>query len=185
MPPKKSVNKQLDELIDDASKRRESVELFVRRRKNILALLLIFIVVLTLFSFNPATRLEETRHATRWADVTSMMNAIQIHQVDNEGLYLAEIAHLKDDTPYLISGRKVSEGCNRRRCVVSIIDPSACVSLSPLVAGGYLGEVPVSPLGRERWSEVFTGYYLQKSSTGTITVGACEIEDGERITLTK
>ena len=140
-------------------------------------------------SLNPSKRFQDARNAARWTDVTAVLSAIKVDQVDNGGGYLdgpagKSIADLtaNDSTNYMI-GTAVS-GCNATAC--SAVTASAnCIDLTDLSAQGYLGRIPVSPAGAGSWSDSLTGYYLAKKINGSLTIGACDAENGETIEVNR
>lgn len=134
-------------------------------------------------ALDPLTRFADSRDAARWTDVNALANAIVVDQVDNGGDYLAEIASTTADQVYMIVSGDMTSGCgdNNAHCVTNVNGGANCVNLSGLVNEGYLGEVPISPPGDVTWDageggQEGTGYTLERSSTGTIYIRACEAE---------
>ena len=150
-------------------------------------------------SLNPLQRFEDARNAARWTDVTALLSAIKIDQVDNGGQYLDgaagfSVADLVAGENYMIVDNTTtvpSSGCNTSCSVVN--DGNNCVSLDNgtvgLVSEGYLSRIPVSPAGTVTWdSGSFadkTGYYVSRSNNNAITIGACDAEGGETISVNR
>ena len=150
-------------------------------------------------SLNPLKRFEDARNAARWTDVTALLSAIKVDQVDNGGQYLDgaagfSVADLVNGETYMISNDTAtvpSSGCNTSCSVVT--DANNCVSLdngtAGLVSEGYLARLPVSPPGAATWDSGTladkTGYYISKSANGSITIGACDAEGGETISVNR
>ncbi|HBU07345.1 MAG TPA: hypothetical protein DEB09_04660 [Candidatus Magasanikbacteria bacterium] len=118
-------------------------------------------------ALDPLTRFQDSRDSRRWGDVTGILSAVKINQVDLKGAYLDSIVTTTEDLYYII-GTDTS-GCNSGCTAVSSTQ-SACVDLTELVTDGYLASVPMDPNGGTADK---TMYYLNKNSNGTLTVGAC------------
>ncbi|MBI2097785.1 MAG: prepilin-type N-terminal cleavage/methylation domain-containing protein [Candidatus Vogelbacteria bacterium] len=150
-------------------------------------------------SLNPLQRFQDARNAARWTDVTAVLSAIKVDQVDNGGQYLDgsagfSIADLTANEYYMISNDPTtvpSSGCNTSCSIVN--DGNNCVSLdngtAGLVSEGYLARIPVSPAGAATWDtgslSDMTGYYISLSNRKSITIGACDAEGGETITVNR
>lgn len=136
-------------------------------------------------ALDPLTRFREARDSRRWADISSLVNAIKVDQVDNGGAYLTAITGMATGTVYMIGTATV--GCDDQNtyCDTAVTNDTACVNLTGLATEGYLGSVPISPNGAGAWTASVTGYTLQRSSTGIITVRACESENTTEIMLSR
>jgi prepilin-type N-terminal cleavage/methylation domain-containing protein len=146
---------------------------------GIIALIATFVFV----ALNPLKRFQDSRNAKRWSDIAELMHAIKVSQVDRGGTYIPAISSkMGNDHIYMIGTE--TTGCDTN---CSIVDDGAnCVDLSELVGKGYLGQIPVSPKGDSIWSSSLTGYTLTASSTGALTITACETEgDSDIITATR
>lgn len=130
-------------------------------------------------ALNPLKRFQDSRNARRWSDIAELMHAIKVYQVDNGGTYLTAIEEKKGDGyVYMITQGLVSTGCasQNSNCVRQVTGDTYCVNLGGLVSSGYMGKIPISPNGAGIWTSVLTGYTLVASSTGVITITACEAE---------
>ncbi|MEK7585057.1 MAG: prepilin-type N-terminal cleavage/methylation domain-containing protein [Patescibacteria group bacterium] len=150
-------------------------------------------------SLNPLKRFEDARNAARWTDVTALLSAIKVDQVDNGGQYLDgpagfSVADLAAGQTFMITNDPTTvpgSGCNTSCSVVT--DADNCVSLDNntvgLVSEGYLARIPVSPPGLVTWDTGSladkTGYYISRSGLGAITIGACDAEGGETISVNR
>ncbi len=151
--------------------------------------LLIVIAVIAILAavvfvaLDPLTRFKDARDSHRWADITEILNAIKVDQIDNNGSYLTAIANMDAGNVYMITNGDVAEGCDDQNasCDTAVEDDTSCVNLAGLVTEGYLGDVAISPNGAGTWTAGMTGYTLQRSSTGIITVRACESENTTEI----
>ncbi len=160
-----------------------------RRGFTLIELLIVIAIIAILagvvfVSLDPATRFQDARDASRWTDVTAILSAVKVDQVDNGGSYLAEIAALTADENYQVNGTGVTTACNT--ACAAVTNANRCVDLSDLVTDGYLGKLPVSPNGSgESWDDDHSGYYLARNTNGSITVGACSAESNNLITVTR
>lgn len=154
---------------------------------TLIELLIVIAIIAILASvvfvaLDPLTRFRDARDSSRWSDVSGLVSAIKIDQVDNGGAYLASIASTTADVVYMI-GTDTS-GCNVT-CDATIAASGNCVDLTDLADQGYIGSVPVSPDGTGTWTAGLTGYTLTRASTGIITVQACESENSDSISISR
>lgn len=133
-------------------------------------------------SLNPLQRFQDARNAARWTDVTAVLSAIKVDQVDNGGGYLSNITSLTAGTNYMIG--TAASGCNPAACT-QVTASANCVDLTGLATEGYLAKIPVSPAGAGTWTDSLTGYYLSRNTNGSITIGACDAEGGETVTVNR
>ena len=148
----------------------------------LIVIAIIAIIAAVVFvALDPLTRFRDARDSNRWTDVSAILSAIKVDQVDNRGAYLAEIT--TDGTSYMIGTE--TTGCNVPACDVTIVADGDCVNLTGLVTEGYLGEVPISPDGEVVWNASTTGYVLTASATGIITIQACEAENAASISISR
>ncbi|MDA1334727.1 MAG: prepilin-type N-terminal cleavage/methylation domain-containing protein [bacterium] len=159
--------------------------------------LLIVIAILAILAavafvaLDPLTRFRDARDSTRFSDITAILGAIKIHQVDSGGPYAYEISHnasTATGTPFMITGSQnatSTSGCNLS-CDVTIASGN-CIGLGQLATLGYLGKIPTSTNGTVNWSSESdsTGYYLVLNSNNSVTVGACESENTTEIKITR
>ena len=134
-------------------------------------------------ALDPLTRFKDARDSSRWSDVSALLSAIKVNQVDNGGSYIAAISALTPGTAYMITGNGTTTGCNAQNanCDVAIAATGNCVNLAGLVTAGYIGKVPVSPSGNGAWTESISGYVLTASSSGILSITACESENATSI----
>ena len=144
------------------------------------------IAVVAFVSLNPQLRFQDARDSTRFTDVAAVLDGIKIDQVDNGGNYLdTELTtDISDDTNYMIG--TATTGCNATPCDVTI-GATDCVDITALADEGYIAYVPVSPNGdtTANWSGGVTGYYVNRSSNGSMTVGSCESENEPSISVAR
>lgn len=164
--------------------------LFNKQKGFTLIELLIVIALISVLAgvvfvaLDPAKRFGDARDSSRWTDITAILSAAKVDQVDNGGSYLTSIANATADTNYMISGTGATTGCDLT-CDVVIANGANCVDLSGLVTEGYIPSFPTSPEGTGSWTDDHTGYYLTKNTNGSLTVGACESENVGAISVTQ
>lgn len=136
-------------------------------------------------ALDPLTRFQDARDSSRWDNITEILSAIKLYQVDNKGSLPSSVSGMKNSTIYMI-GTDTSN-CNAYTCDLAATATSteACVDLTDLVNAGYLGHVPVSPDGIATWTQGHTGYALQKTSAGVVTASACESENSIEISISR
>ncbi|MFH0951074.1 MAG: prepilin-type N-terminal cleavage/methylation domain-containing protein [bacterium] len=157
----------------------------------LIVIAIIAIIAAVVFvALDPLTRFQDARDAARWQDISAVMSAIKVNQVDNGGSYIAAVSGLAAGEVFQI-GTAVA-GCNLDaaatpvdNCDTNPTDADNCVSLAGLVTAGYLGEVPTSPNGAGTWTAALTGYTIQRDSTGIITIRACESENSPELTISR
>lgn len=143
----------------------------------IIVIAIIVILATTVFAvMNPAKRFAESRNAQRLVDVQNLLIAIKANQTNNGGTYLSTIQSLTAGQSSVIGTN--TTGCNTG-CTATATQIS-CVDLSGLATQGYLGSIPFDPL---TGSSAFTDYYLMRNSAGILSIGACDAELGEIVTV--
>lgn len=155
---------------------------------SIIILAIVVIIVASLFlSIDPWSRARDNRDAQRWSDITDILTAIKIDQIDNGGDYMPAVRDLPIGRIFMITNGAVSEGCSAQNeyCTTEVKSDVNCVNLAGLVSEGYLLDVPVSPEGLNQWSESATGYTLEKDAGGRLTVRSCESENSNEISITR
>jgi prepilin-type N-terminal cleavage/methylation domain-containing protein len=147
------------------------------------------LVAVVFVALDPATRFQQARDAVRQNDVQEILSAIKLHQVDNDGNYLASVAAMTAGQVYMVvDGALMVAGCddNNAACDTDVSADANCVNLAGLV-DQYLNSVPVSPAGSVTWDngdavgEEGTGYTLERDAQGVVRVRACESEQGAEI----
>lgn len=157
--------------------------------------LLIVIAVIAILAavvfvaLDPLTRFRDARNARRYADISAILSALRVNQVDNGGRYISAIAGppgLTNDVPYMIGTNSGGSCVTNTPCAVAITNGN-CVDLAALASSGYLGKVPVSPNGDSaaNWGDGKTGYVLTKQSNNAIKIDACESEGAPPISVTR
>lgn len=151
------------------------------------------LVAVVFVALDPATRFQQARDAVRQNDVQEILSAIKLHQVDNDGNYLASVAGMTAGQVYMVvDGAAMIAGCddNNTNCDTDVTADTNCVNLAGLV-DQYLNSVSVSPAGAVTWDngdavgEEGTGYTLERDAQGVVRVRACESEQGGEIVASR
>jgi len=133
----------------------------------IIVIAIIAILAAAIFvALDPARRLNESRNARRYSDVTNILDAVVKYQVDNDGTHYDEVADL-DPGDY----HEIGECNSGATCTDQTVE-AVCVNLSS-IGTNYLGVVPADPKDGDVDE---SKYYLMKDNNGAIKVGACEAE---------
>jgi len=135
-------------------------------------------------ALDPLTRFRDARDSSRWGDISAVLSAIRVDQVDNGGSYIAAISGLTVDTDYMIGTNSGATCIANTPCDTAITNGN-CVDIAGLVTEGYLGKVPQSSNGAGTWSAGKTGYYVRRNTNNSVTVGACESENTASISVTR
>ncbi len=143
-------------------------------------------------SLDPLTRFRDARDASRWTDVTAILSAIKVDQVDNRGAYAYGLRFFGTGPSAVVTNPvtnyQISNGTTTTACDTgcSFVTAAAnCVNLQSLVDEGYLGKMPVNPNGSGSWTTARTGYYMSRSVNGSVTVGSCDAESTTAISVTR
>lgn len=138
------------------------------------------IAAVAFVALDPLTRFRDARDSRRWTDISALISAIKVDQVDNGGSYMAAISNLTSGQVYMV-GTDVA-GCDdyNAYCDTDVTADGNCVNLVDLVGQGYMGAIPVSPNGAGTWTAGHTGYTLSVTST-IVTVRSCESENSDEI----
>ena len=170
-----------------------STKQLARRGFTLIELLIVVAIIaiiaaVVFVSLDPLTRFRDSRDAKRWVDISGILSAVKIDQVDNGGAYMSGVANMAPGEVYMITdGVAAVPNCvvANANCDVPVTTGATvadhCLDAAELVTQGYLGTVPVSPKGTYAWNKNLTGYTIEKSSTGILTVRACESENAAEI----
>ena len=157
----------------------------------------------TFVALNPLTRFQDARDARRRTDISAILSAAKVSQVDHGGNYSDAIKNAAaSPAVHMIGTCDGGTTANEIATDATITaacdtDPTlaACLDIGSgsegLVADGYLGALPQSPPGTITWGSVadesvdMTGYTLEKSSTGILTIRACESENTTEISSSR
>ncbi len=149
----------------------------------LIVIAIIAIIAAVVFvSLDPLTRFQDARDARRWSDITAVLGAIRVDQIDNGGAYASAISGLTVDIYYVIG--TAGGGCDTT-CGAQTTQ-AACADLisgaDDLVTEGYLASIPFDP---SNGSAVNTDYYIMRATNGLVTIGACDPEGGSAISVAR
>lgn len=153
----------------------------------LIVIAIIAIIAAVVFvALDPLTRFKDARDSSRWSGISALLSAIKLDQVDNGGTYASAISGTTAGQVYLIgtcttgaTGSAVTDNCDTNPTQAACVDLTS--GTDDLVTEGYLGSIPISPIGSGSWTASITGYTLQRDTTGIITVRACESENSDEI----
>lgn len=154
----------------------------IQKAFTLVELLIVIAVIAILASvafvaLDPLTRFQDARDSTRVTDITAVLSAIKVHQIDNGGAYLSVVASATSAEVFMIGTATTGCNANNASCGTNVTSGGNCVDLAGLVTDGYLASIPVSPTGAVTWTDSTTGYTLQRDATGILHVRACEGEN--------
>lgn len=188
-------------------KNQKQFSLSLKNRKSAgftLIELLIVIAVMAILTtvvfvaLDPLARFQDARNNRRNTDVTAIISAIKLYQVDNQGSHYEDLGDAIVGYPYLIgAGGNENEYCDSECTIPAsetegnsydfadtlVASGDSChIDLEKYSLDGYLAEIPVDPNGdadnESAPNSNFTGYYLIKNTNGSITIGSCLEEKG-------
>lgn len=165
----------------------------------LIVMAIISIIAAVVFvALDPLTRFRDSRDAARWTDISALVSAIKIDQVDRGGSYIPAVTAMTAGQVYMITDGASPADCAlaaaMANCSVDVSSATDCVNLADLVQNGYLGKIPVSPKGGNyTWTgkdpaggpSGLTGYTLERSDSGILTVRACENENTGEIKVSR
>lgn len=156
----------------------------------------------TFVALNPLTRFQDARDARRRTDISAVLSAAKVSQVDLKGYYPEAIKNAAASPTIHMLGTcdgttanevatdaTITAACDTDPTVVACLDIGS--GTEGLVTDGYLGAVPQSPAGTLTWGLAadetvdMSGYTLEKSSTGILTIRACESENTTEISASR
>jgi len=133
---------------------------------------------------DPARRFSEARNAQRWSEANAVLNSILKCTVDNNGTLPSAVGSATAGTFYMIGTGASFSGCtDQATTAVMGLGASTCEGTTTL-APDYIASMPIDPTGGS-WDAAKTGYYIVRTSSGRITVGACAGERSEKISVTR
>ena len=136
----------------------------------ILVIAIIIIIAAAIFvALNPAKRIGDANDSQRWSEVNSVLGAIQQSIVDNTGTFPNQASWAV--TNYYQLG---TDGVGCDNCAAQATQ-GACLNLTDLTTNNYLGSIPIDPTIGTAGK---TGYYVQRTAGGIVTVGACSPYSG-------
>jgi len=139
---------------------------------ELLVVVLIFAIltVVVFVTINPQKRISEFRDSERWQAVRLISDSLIKYKYDHENNLPDKVVEMEPDLYFMIG--QDQDGCQECPAVQT---ETACIDIDyeGVLVDEYLYEMPIDP---RQGSAVKTGYYISKSRTGKITVGACQSE---------
>lgn len=138
---------------------------------------------LVFIAIDPAKRLNASRNARRWSDVTVLLQAVKTYQADNGGTLPGSTLDSNTATAQLI-GESVT--CASYSCPYSLpsgvtVPTSSCaVTDYDTALAAYIKTLPYDP---SSGSANDSQYWINKDASGLIEIGTCKAQ-GEGATGT-
>jgi hypothetical protein len=150
------------------------------------------LVGIVFYALNPLQRIRDARDEKRFTDINTILTAIKVDQLDNNGIVLPEISKTRAGDVYMITSGKAG-GCNTQEvvCGVPVSSVDHCIDLTKLVEKGYLRTLPIAPQADLEWdaglasTDEGTGYTFERSEDGAFTIRACEAESVEELSVSR
>jgi len=144
------------------------------------------LAAIVLVSVDPAKRLRQARNARRFAEANALLNAILNYTVDYKGTLPIAVSTTNTGVVLIGTGGTLTTtvcpnhitGAGTGTGFINLAADTAFVD-------AYIPEIPVDPRGSngvDTYSAAVTGYYLKRSTSGRIEIGACNPESEDNIT---
>ena len=156
-----------------------------------------FLAAAILVAVDPVKRIQDARNAKRWAEINGILNAVLTKQVDSMTTYNgvtgatitgsgATQVIVSSQTGVTCTATATAPACpaTYKPSAITYAAAHDCIAdLSDLVTGSpsYLAAIDIDPLGSGTTPTASylplgtnnTGYYISRSSSGRIEIGAC------------
>ena len=132
---------------------------------------------IVIVALNPAKQLGDTRNAQRRSDVATILNAVHQYAIDNAGNLPTGIDSVTASSQVLGTA---ASGCDATCTATTTV--AACIDLATELVPTYVVGIPSDPTSG---SATNTEYYINRDANGRITVGACDPEQSETISVTR
>ena len=132
---------------------------------------------IVIVALNPGKQLGDTRNSQRRVDVNTILNAVYQYSLDNNGNFPSELDSVVGSSQVLgTAGSGLDSTCTATTTLAAGADFSA--DLVPTYVVGIVSDPTTG-------DDTNTDYYINKLSTGRITVGACDAEQSATIEITR
>ncbi len=153
-----------------------------RKGFTLIELLVVIVIIgllasIVFVAIDPAQRFADVRDARRRAETVSLLNAILKYQIDHDGDLPAGID--SDPGTAQVLGTAPS-GCDAS--CTAIATEEACLDVTAALVDEYLASIPMDP---DTGTVTNTDYYVNRSATGRITIGACDPESAPQISISR
>ncbi|MCR4279978.1 MAG: type II secretion system GspH family protein [Candidatus Komeilibacteria bacterium] len=135
------------------------------------------LAALTFVAIDPATRFAEARNAQRWSSANGVLSALLKYQVDNNNSLPDGIDEVSGSAQVIGTA---TNGCDNSCGATTTV--SECVSLESELVPDYISTIPQDPTTGTASN---TDYYVNVDANGRLTVGACDAELSEIISVTR
>lgn len=132
---------------------------------------------IVIIAINPNKQLGETRNTQRRSDVNTVLNAVYQYSIDNNGSMPVGLDAITGSSQVLGTS---GTGCDSTCTTVTTV--AACVDLSSDLVSDYIVGIPLDP---STGTAANTDYYINKETSGRITVGTCDAEQSATISITR
>ncbi len=132
---------------------------------------------IVILALNPTKQLGDTRNAQRRSDVNTILNAVYQYAIDNNGTIPSAIDSTFTSAQVLGTG---GSGCDSTCTATTTL--AACVDLSSTLVPDYIVGIPTDPSTNTSSN---TDYYIERLTSGRVTVGACDAEQSATIEITR
>lgn len=133
----------------------------------ILVIAIIVVIAAAIFvALNTTKRIGDANNSKRWSDVNQILGAVHQSVVDNKGTYPNSGTWVAGDN--FVLGTDAT-GCDTT--CTAVTTEAACLNLSDLTTNSYIGAIPADPVDG---GAANTDYYINRTSGGIVTVGACD-----------
>jgi prepilin-type N-terminal cleavage/methylation domain-containing protein len=132
---------------------------------------------IVIVAINPNKQLGETRNAQRRSDVNSILNAVYQYTIDNNGTLPSGL-----DSTYTSAQVLGTDGSGCDSTCTTTTTVAACVDLTSNLVSDYIVGIPTDP---STGTAANTEYYIERLSSGRVTVGSCDTEQSATIVITR
>jgi type IV pilus assembly protein PilA len=163
--------------------------------------ILAVLAAIVFVAIDPAVRFASSRNSARLADSTSILNALLQYQVDVPGNQLPNLTPNDIDsdaaTIQMLGTTSDASGCPaaagacpgsaltfpNANCFVDLSASDLGTSAgNQTIVDTYIAKIPPDPLDG---TAAITKYYVNKSAGGRITIGSCDQELSQSISVTR
>ena len=132
---------------------------------------------IAIVAINPSKQLGDTRNSQRRNDVNAVLNAVYQYSIDNNGNFPSGLDSVYTSAQMLGTGASgCDSGCG------ATTTAAACLDLSSTLIPTYIVGIPTDPTSGLASS---TDYYIERTPSGRLIVGACDPEQSATISITR
>jgi prepilin-type N-terminal cleavage/methylation domain-containing protein len=152
---------------------------------------------MVLVAVDPAKRLKDARDARRKSEVNSILNAVLIYVVDNQGSYPTAIDAVATNSQIIGTSATTCQSQFHATGTTLCGEATggetlpACADVGASLVEGFIAQMPIDPRGVDvnvatgTYDAARTGYWINKTAAGRIQVGSCNHEGPDIIKLTR